>query len=215
VNEQAQEAKGIVDWYRENIGDPNDVVEFKQWKAEQIQKAKADEAKGKISPEKLAQIRQLMREADPAYAKFIDKQEREEEERMDGQFDDAADRVRELCQQAGYPTEEKISARIGAHVIDEIKADKKLMQMWQRGNLKCIDIGFKRYCDEFLTPMSKTNGKSDRGLADLRKISRLPALPQGGSAAGSKPPARKPEDRGITKQAHEDAWEVMQSHMRD
>ena len=218
VNEKYQEAQEIVDWYRDNIGDPDDVLAFRSWKAEQVKAAEKAKEKGKISPERLEQVRELMKMAFPQIDQVTAKQEKDEEARFEGQLDDAAERIRELCEDHDLPQDDKISGRIGLHILDEIRSDKKLAGMWNRGNLKCVDIAFKRYVEDFLGHFRKggKNGKGDtKDVAGLRKISRLPSIPHGGETRTFEPPKRKEGDKGITKQAHEDAWAILQSHMTE
>ncbi|HCV42398.1 MAG TPA: hypothetical protein DGH68_02870 [Bacteroidetes bacterium] len=215
VNDKATQSQEIVDWYREHVGEPEEVLEFKKWKQEQVKRAEKDEAKGKISPDKLAEVRRLMRDADPELVELLEERKRDKQEKMDAQFDDAEEKIRDLCKSAGFPGEEKIVARIAAHVMDEIKADKALMRKWNQGNLSCIDKAFKTYVDEFLPAIRKSNGKNEQNLADKRRISRLPSLPAGGSGVTHKAPERTQEDRGITKKTHDDAWAVFQSHMNN
>jgi hypothetical protein len=215
VNDQAKKAQEIVEWYRQKIGDPDDVVAFRQWKAEQVARAKEAEEDGKISPEKLANIRKLMREADPEYKQLLEDRKRSEQERIDSQFEDAEDQIRDLTKAAGIPQDEKIIARVAAHIMDEIRSDEKLMRMWQTGNMKCVGKAWEQYSKEYLDPMRKVSGKAQSDLADKRRISRLPSLPSGGSPATSKAPERKPDDKGINKQTHEDAWAVIQAHLNE
>jgi hypothetical protein len=214
VNDEAKESKQIVDWYRKNIGDPNDVVEFQKWKQAQLARAKEDAEDGEISPAKLAAIKKLMRAADPEYAEFLERQKTSDKERLEAQFDDAEDQIRELAKTAGLPQDEKIITRVGRHIMEEINSDPKLLRQWQTGNLSCIKRAFTRYQEEYLAPMRKTAAKPTNDLADKRRIARLPSLPSGGSASTSRAPERKPEDRGINKQTHEDAWAVVQSHLQ-
>jgi hypothetical protein len=215
VNDKAQKSQEVVDWYRKNIGDPDDVIAFRQWKTSQVEKAKEAEKDGDISPEKLAAIRKLMREADPEYKQLLEERKLREQERIDAQFDDAEEQIRDLTKAAGLPQDEKIISRVAAHVMDEIRSDEKLMRMWQTGNMKCIPKAWEKYQEEYLSPMRKVSGKAQNDLADKRRISRLPSLPSGGSPATSKAIERKPEDKGINKQTHDDAWAVVQAHMNE
>lgn len=218
VNDELQEARKIRDWYRENIGDPNDVVAYRKWQQEVSEKAKEDEGKGQLTPAQLARFRQVMKLADPQYAEFMERQQHQHQEDAEIQIDDATEQITELCAQADIKDEDTV-ARIAVHVMDEIKADPKLMRKWQRGDLSCIDKAYNRYMTEFIDKFrGKANGKGDKDLSDvknLRKISRLPSFPQGGSAGTSAPPKRKEGDKGLTKQAGEDAWAVLQSVLRE
>lgn len=213
VDKHAQ-AEQIINWYRENIGDPDKVIEFQKWKNEQLEHAKEEEAKGKISPEKLANIRKLMREADPEYKDFLEERKREKQEKMEAQVDDAEEEIRDLCGKAGFPKDEKVISRVAVHIMDEIKNDPKLLRMWQTGNMGCISKAFKAYQEDFLTPMGKTSGKVNGDkITDKRRISRLPAFPSGGSPETSRTEKRDPNDKGINKGVHEKAWDVLQSYL--
>jgi hypothetical protein len=215
VNDKAQKSQEVVDWYRKNIGDPDDVIAFRQWKNSQVEKAKEAQQDGEISAEKLAAIRKLMRDADPEYKAMLEERKLHEKERIEAQFDDAEDQIRDLTKAAGIPQDEKIISRIAAHIMDEIRSDEKLMRMWQTGNMKCIEKAWKQYDTDYLSAMRKVTGKAQNDLADKRRISRLPSLPSGGSPATSKAPERKADDKGINKQTHEDAWAVVQAHMNE
>jgi len=85
--------------------------------------------------------------------------------------------------------------------------------------MKCVDKAFKNYTNEYLATIRKTGdgGKKPENkiLAERRRIMRMPALPSGRSGGPSGAPERKAEEKGITKQTHEDAWAVFQSHMNE
>lgn len=215
VNDQAKQAKQIVDWYRQNIGNPDDVLEYRKWKQETIAKAKQDEAKGDISPDKLAQVKKLMRTADPEYAQFLEERKASEQERVEAQLDEAEETIRDLAKTAGFPQDEKVVARIAAHIMAEIDADDQLSRLWRSGKTSCLKKAFDRYMEDYVGPIRKSVDKQKGDLADKRRISRLPSLPSGGSASTSKPPQRKAEDRGINKNTHEDAWAVLQERLND
>lgn len=210
----------IANWYRENIGDPNDVVEFRKWKAEQVKKAESAEAEGDISPAKLAEIKKLMRKADPEYAEFLERQKMDEQTRIEAQFDQAEEDVRDLCaEELGLKKKEdepRIS-RIGQYVMLEIKNDPKLLRMWQAGNTTAvIKKAFKVVKDEH-EGLTKNITRMRQEAEQKRKVSKLPTLPSasGSLTQGSGPNGSDKREKGITKQAHEDAWAILQQSMQD
>lgn len=219
VVDKANGLEKVVNFFRQHIESPEQLLAFKEWQKEQLEKAKADEQKGDITPEQLAKFKRAMDLANPKLAAVVERLEREQESKLDAQFDAAEEQIRELCDANGLPTEnEKVFSRIAVHIMDEIRSDEKLLRMWHAGNMKCVDKAFKNYTDEYLKTIRGNGGKKaeDKQLAERRRIMRIPALPSGRTAGPSGPPERKnPEDKGITKQAHEDAWAVFQSHMQD
>jgi hypothetical protein len=215
VNDEAKQAKQVVDWYRQNIGDPDDVLEFRKWKQETLSKAKQDESAGDISPEKLAQVRKLMRAADPEYAQMLEDRTTREQERIEAQLDEAEETIRDLAKSAGFPQDEKVVARIAAHIMAEVDADDTLLRQWRSGKTSCLKKAFERYVEEYITPVRKVADRQKSDIADRRKIARLPSLPSGGSASSTKPQPRSAEDRGINKKTHEDAWAVLQDHLNE
>lgn len=212
--DEAKQAKEIVDWYRQNIGDPSEVVKFQKWKSEQIERAKEAEQEGEISPAKLAAIKKLIGVAYPEIPSYLEKQKKDAQEKIDAQFDDAEDQIRELAKNANLPQDEKIIKRVAIHVMEEINSDDRLLRQWKSGNLSCIKKAFSRYQEEYLSPLRKLAAKPQIDLAEKRRIQRLPSLPSGGSASTSKGVERKPGDKGITKQTHEDAWALVQENLQ-
>jgi hypothetical protein len=211
VNDKAKQAENVVAWYRENIGDPKDVLEFQKWKKGQTDRAKQDAAEGNLSPEKLKQFRDLMRAADPEYKEFLDNQRMTQEQRSEAQFDEAEELIRDLAKEGGFPEDEAIVARVATHVMDEIKSDEKLLRAWQSGNTaSVIKKAYTRYIEDFV---GKIRPKSDNGksaIAAKRDLKGLPSLPRGGSSAGPTIPKRDPNDKGITKNAHKSAWALIE-----
>lgn len=213
VNDEAKHSKAVVDWYRENVGDPNDVLEFKKWKAEQTKRAKEDADDGNISQDKLAQFKKLMRAADPEYAEFLESQKRTQEQRSEAQFDEAEDLIRDLTKDSGFPEDEAIVSRIATHIMDEIRSDEKLLRSWQAGHTATvIKKAYSRYMDDFVGKIrteKPDNGKS--AIAEKRGIKNLPMLLKGGSSSAPAVPKRDKDDKGLTKKAHKSAWEYIQS----
>ena len=217
VIEQSNGLKKVVDFFRSHIETPEDLIAFKEYKQKMLDKAQDQKDEGEISAAQLAKFKKAMELANPELAAIAKSIKEEKEAKMDAQFDEAEDQIRELCASNNFPKDEKVISRIAVHVMDEIRSDEKLLRMWQAGNMKCVDKAFKAYNDEYLSIMRKgDNGnKGDKMLAEKRRIMRMPALPSGKSGNLSGAPERKAEDKGLTKQAHEDAWAVFQSHMND
>lgn len=219
INDAKKQNESIVNWYRENIGNPDDVVAFKQWKSQQVAKAKEAEAEGEISPAKLAEIRKLMRKADPEYAEMVEKQKKSEADRVEAQFDEAEDQVRELAaEQLGLKakTDEADIAWVAQQTMLAIQNDPKLSRMWQAGNLSCIKKGFA-IVQERHEKLGKSISKMRQVAVDKRKVSRLPTLP---SASGSLTQTNpKDREKGLSgnagKQAAAEAWAILQQNMRE
>lgn len=218
VNERAKSAEQVVNYYRQHVGDnPEDIAAFKQWKAENLKAANQAKQEGKISKEKLDSIRDLMRQADPVYAQFVEQQEAEKQERVAAQFDDAEDIVREFgVKEVGISAkDEDALIFFGVNVMEAIKNDQKLLRKWHSGNAgAAVKAACKVVQDKYISVIRK-NGKPP-SLDTKRQVRDLPTFPRGGSAAtSSKAPARKEDDRGITKKAHDDAWEILQARMQE
>ena len=221
INDQKKQAESIVNWYRQNIGDPNDVVAFKQWQKAQVKQAEDAEDEGDLSPAKLTAIRKLMRTADPEYKALLERdakrtqdEEKREKVRIDGQFDDAEEEVRKFAdEEIGIPKKnERATSFFAQQVMMTIKNDEKLSRMWDTGNMKCVSRACKIVQDEYVGVLRKTSSASkSSNIADKRRISRLPTLPSGGNGVTSGADKRGPEDKGITKKTHEDAWAYFQS----
>ena len=219
VNDARKQSEQVVAWYRQNVGDPNDVLEFRKWKSEQVKKAETAEEEGEISPAKLEQIRKLMRKADPEYAEFIEKNKRSESERIESQFDSAEETIRELAaNELGLKakTDESDIAWIAQQTMLAIQNDPKLLRMWQTGNLSCVKKGFD-LVQERHDKIGKSLSKMRQQAIDKRKVSKLPTLP---SASGSlTSPNSKDRIKGLSgeaaKQANDEAWALLKQTMQD
>jgi hypothetical protein len=215
VNDAKKQNERIVQWYRENVGDPNDVIEFRKWKSEQVKKAETAESEGEISPQKLAQIRALMRKADPEYAEMVERTKREQADRIEAQFDAAEETVRELAaEKLGLKakTDESDIAWLAQQTMLAIQNDEKLMRMWQAGNLSCIKKGFE-IVQERHDKLGKSISRMRQQAIDKRKVSKLPTLPSAsGSLTGSN---AKEREKGITKQTHDDAWAILNQSLQE
>jgi hypothetical protein len=208
----------IVNFFRSHIETPEDLIAFAEYKKEMLAKASSDRAKGNISADQLARFKEAMDAANPELKALVEQNKADKEAKLDAQFDDAEDQIRDLCKTAKLPIEGRNFARIAVHVMDEIRSDEKLLKAWHAGNMKCVDRAFKLYTEEYLSEMRGTDDKKGKDLlAEKRRIMRMPALPSGKSGGPSGAPVdkRAPEDRGITKKTHEDAWDVFQSHMNE
>jgi hypothetical protein len=212
--QQRKEAEAIVNWYRENIGDPNDVVTFKQWKASQLQKAKEAEEDGELTPAQLKALRQAMRKADPEYADFIEQQKKDREARADAMLDSAEEEVRDFAvKELGVSVKnEKRISQFAKQVMQEILDDQKLLRQWQTGNLGCVKKACKSV-QEYHEDLQKSAPGAKRQVEDKRRVSRLSTLPSAsGSLSGEK---RETREKGITKKTHEDAWAIFQGSAND
>jgi hypothetical protein len=211
VVDRANSAEKVVQFYQQFINSEDDLAAFRKWKADQVKKAEKAEEEGEITPQKLEAIRKLMRKADPEYAEMLAERETDKQERIDAQFDEAEEQIRELAKTAGVPNKEEIVARLARQVMLEINEDKKLLRMWNTGNLNCIKKAFKIVEENFLNPVRKStvpvNGKQ---AADKRRILRMPTLPAGGGAGVTAEKSTAQKEKGITKQTHEDAWAYLQ-----
>lgn len=226
LHAEASKAKEIVDWYRKNIGDPKDVVAFNAWKKDQVKKAEEAEDEGEISPAKLAAIRKLMRAADPEYRKYLEKAEQreqaetqEKQARIDAQFDEAEDVVREFAEAEMGLKGPKVEADISFFAQQTmliIQNDEKMLRQWNAGHN--IPALIKKACGVVLDRADKTNksiAARKREAAEKRKFSRLPSLPSGGASTTGATTTSPQKEKGITKQTHEDAWAVLQQSLRE
>jgi hypothetical protein len=212
--QQRKQAEEIANWYRANIGDPNDVIEFQKHKAQMVAAAKAAEQEGEISPAKLKEIKALMRKADPEYAQYIEQQKQDQTDRIEAQFDAAEEQIRELATAAGIPAKNEAAvARLARQVMLEIDQDPKLKRLWASGNLSCIKKAYAVLEKDFLGVIRKATPAQSKDIADRRRISRLPTLP---SAQGTlSQQSKDKDDKGITKSAHKQAWAILQAGRQD
>lgn len=219
---ERDEARNFAIAFKNQAIDPKDRSEFDEWRKAKLAEAKKAEQEGEISPQRLAEIRRIMHQADPRLEKFLQEQEQEKERReteskarMEAQFDDAEDEIRTLAaEQLGLKNkaDEPRIARLAQYVMVEIQNDEKLMRKWQTGNLACIKQAFKAVLDAN-DNLGKSLSKARQEAADKRRISKLPTLPSAaGSLTGEKEAKR---EKGIGKQAHEDAWAVLQQSLQD
>ncbi len=214
---QRDKAHGVAEWYQKNIGDPSDVVEFRKWKASQVEKAEKAEDEGEISKAKLAEIKKLMRKADPEYAQYLEESKAEKQERIEAQFDAAEDTIRELAATEfglkGKADEDTISW-LAQQTMLAIKNDTKLSRMWAVGNSDCLKKGFKIVQDR-QERLGKSVTKMKAQAQEKRKISRLPTLPSVQGTGSGKEGKSGQQEKGITKQTHDDAWALLQQSMQD
>lgn len=219
INDAKKQAETIANWYRQNIGNPDDVMEFRKWKSSQVKEAEKQEADGEISPAKLAQIRALMRKADPEYAEMVERQKKSESDRIDAQYDTAEDMVRDLAaEQLGLKAkaDESDIAWVAQQTMLAIQNDEKLLRMWNAGNMNCIKKGFQIVQDRH-DKLGKSISKMRQVAQDKRKVSKLPTLPSasGSISSQSSNNGDNKREKGITKATHEDAWAVLQQTMND
>jgi hypothetical protein len=217
VNDAKKAAEGIANWYRHNVGDPKDVEAFNKWKSSQVKKAEQAEDDGDISAKKLAEIRKVMRKADPEYAAMVEQQKQEKEARIEAQFDEAEDCVRELAE-AEYGLKGKTAegdiSWLAKQTMLAIRGDEKLVRLWNLGNTeRCVKKAFAIVKERQENLGKRKVSALSKEAADKRKVSKLPTLPSAsGSISGKEDPKR---EKGVNKQAHTEAWEVFQQHIHE
>jgi hypothetical protein len=213
---QRKEVESVLNWYRQAYGDPDieNATQFRKFRQEVLKQANQAEQDGDLTPAKLNKIRELMRTADPEYAQFMEQQKIERESRIEAQFDAAEDEIRSLTKDAGIsPKDEKTIARLARQVMLEIDSDPKLLKLWQAGNLSCVKKAWTIVNDELIDKVRKASPVLKQAIQDKRNIQRLPTLPSGQGVVSQK--GKDPKDKGLTKQANDDAWAVIQATMRD
>jgi hypothetical protein len=212
INEAKKQAEKVANWYRDNVGNPDDVIAFRKWQEQQVKTAEKKEAKGDLSPEQLAEIRKVMRMADTDYARLIEEQERTRQERIEAQFDEAAEYVREIAEdKLGLKGEddEKHVNFLAKEIMIAIQDDEKLLRLWRVGKTeRAVSGGFKTV-REIHDGFGKSLAKLKQEAAEKRRVSKLPTLPRASASLSSRrnDPNRQ---KGITKQTHEDAYALIQ-----
>lgn len=212
---EKNEIKNIADWYQTNIGNPDDVIAFRQWKSEQMKAAEKAEDAGDISPKQLAAIKALLEKADPDLKALKEERQREISDRFEAMIESSEEEIRDLCKDSGIEDEKKIRF-IARNVMLTIKEDEKLLRMWRTGNLISVKRAFKTIHDEYLGMAGKGNGKpTNKEIAgQKRQVSKLPSLSGGSPSVTPKPPAQQ-ASKGITKDTHSSAWDLIQSMAQD
>jgi len=206
----SQEARAALEWYRTNVGDPKDVQKYIEWK--QAQAAGNTGEPAPLDAERRKAVRDLMRQADPETFEAIEAFKAERQQREESMLEYAEEVMPELAKEYGLSTKPEAVNRLGAHVALEIREDQKLLRRWKAGDGTVVKMALERYVKSYLDVVRPGAAKGD--LAVKRAILKLPTPPGGGSStsAGAKP--RKEGDRGLTKSADEEAFALLQAHMR-
>lgn len=219
INDAKKQSEAIVNWYRTNIGDPKEVVAFSKWKSEQLRAAKEAESEGEITPQRLAQIREIMRKADPEYAEYINNAKEERAAKEEAQWDDAAEMVTELAvEQLGLKakTDESKINKIGQYVMLAIQNDKELLRKWKTGNLSCVKKAFATVLEDHES-LGKSLTRMRQDTVAKRLVKKVPTLPSGNGSLSQD--AQKGRLKGLQgdagKQAGNDAWDLIQQSARE
>lgn len=214
---QNKEIKSVAEWYKQQIGSPEDVVEFTKWKRQQVANAEQAEEAGQISEKQLKAVRDLMRKADPKYAETLERIDQQDQDRADSMLITAEEEVRDLCKGIGFDKkgdEDKINF-VARQISLVIRDDEKLFKMWRAGNIKCVKMAFQEVNEKFIKPIRGSQSKNQdlrQSASEKRSVSRLPSLPAGSPALSQK--NEKPREKGINKGTHDDAWDLLQSYAK-
>jgi len=206
----AQEMRAALDWYRQHVGDPKDVQKYIEWKERKSQGETGEPAP--LDAERRKAVRDLMRQADPETFEAIEAFKAERAQREESMLEYAEEVMPELAREFGLSSKPSFINRLGAHVALEIREDPKLLRRWKAGDGTVVRMALERYMKDYLGEVRPKTGNGD--LTVKRAISKLPTPPSGGSStsAGAKP--RKEGDRGLTKAADEEAFALLQAHLR-
>jgi vacuolar-type H+-ATPase subunit H len=223
VNDAGRKATEIVNWYRENIGNPNDVVAFREWQSQQSKDINKQEREGDITEAQAELLRKAMRKASPEVFEAIEANKRDSEARFNSILASSEDEIRDIASEEGFPADDdKKMVWFGTQIMSVVKSDERLLRMWQNGNMACIRKAYKTLKEEYLPAMSKMTAKKESGEKDrngdytqARKRAKLPTLPAGRSTGGSPPPKRADDDKGLTKTADKEAWAIFQQRMTE
>jgi hypothetical protein len=224
--EERDEARRFAVEFRKHALDPQERTEWENYKKAKLESAKQAEEAGDISPDRLAEIRRVMRKADPEYKQLLERAKQDEERRKqdeevrdEAKWDEAEEIVRDCASdELGLKgkTDEAEIAWIGQQVMLAIHNDEKLSRKWQAGNLSCIRQAFKVVI-EHTDKHSKSIAKLRQTAQDKRRVTKLPTLP-GASGSLTSPPQDK-RLKGLqgeaAKQAGDDAWAILQQHMTE
>lgn len=210
--EKRREAEKVSSWYRENIGDPEDVLAFRQWKAEQAKAApsQADD-KEELTPAQLNAVKKLVAKVYPWLEKInpdelseVIQTRKEAREVMELT---TVDEVNRLADEAGMSKNQDDRDRLTYLVGAEIGRNPNLTKLWKAGNPTVIAKAF-----EAVKGFYRTNGGTVADAKTKRQVTKLPTPPSGGSASLS---ARNPEKRekGLDgkagKEAADEAWALI------
>jgi hypothetical protein len=226
VNAKFRQAASVADWYRQNIGDPNDVVEFRKWKETQARAAASGDGqpesttKQPLTPAQLKAVRDLMRDADPEYREMLDAAKERQAERQQNEeamFDDAHDALVQLAKDNGLNLDEPGMVMLGQQVMLAIRHDAKLLRAWDRGDIGCVEKAFGKVNESFLSKIAgkKAGALRQKEAATRRRISQLPTAPSGGAATTHPVASKSKDEKGITNKTHDRAWALLQQTMNE
>lgn len=210
--DERKEISSVATWYQQNIGTPEDVLAYKQWKSEQVAKAEKLEEEGQISPKQLEQVRKLMNKADPEIQLLKQALIQQQKDREDSMLDTAEDEIRELCTKELGITgdkDESLIQTVAKNVMLIVRDDDKLMRLWRIGSTQSIKKAFGIYRTQ-LGVLSKASGaKPPKTLAEQKRlVLKLPTLPSGSASLGQRTASK--EKTGLTKETHNEAWDLIQ-----
>jgi hypothetical protein len=196
------------------VGTPDDVIEFRKWKAQQVATAERQEDAGQITPKQLQAVKNLMKQADPELDALKSSVKAEQENRARAMLASAEDEIRNLAKGIGFTgqgAEDQIQF-IAKQIAIIIRDDEDLLKLWQGGNLSSVTKAFKRVNDMFIQPIrGKANPARETAQAK-RRVANLPTLPAGTPAISPTNQHKESSAKGDWKSANEQAWALFQQH---
>lgn len=210
-----REAEKVSGWYRENIGNPEDVIAFRKWQQEQAQKSREAEPQeeGELSAAQIKAVERLvvraipwLKDIDPAVLTDLIASRKVTAEVM---YDSATEEIRRLTKEANLPGDKESQERIEYLVGAEINRDQKLMNLWKAGNAQAA---VSKAFEKVRTFYGKGNGASAADARTRRSVTKLPTPPSGGSASvGTRSPEKRAKglDGKAGKEAADQAWALI------
>jgi hypothetical protein len=220
VNSRFRQAANVANWYRENIGDPKDVVAFRNWKEQQARaetQPTEPEAPTTVTPAQLKAVRKLMRDSDPEYRELLAEREQTKQERAASEevmYDDAYTEIGKLAKDNGIKLSDQGRLRLSRQVMLEIRNDPKLIRQWDRRDMECVRSAFDAVNEHLLKPIGGRSNGAAVDAATRRRASRLPTAPAGGSPTSSVN-IPKQKEKGINQETHARAFELLQQSQRE
>jgi len=211
VNNKAKEYERVAKWYQEQIPDADELLAFKQWKAEAQAKSAKDKPKAAddedLDPAKAKQIRDLIRKADPETAKALEELRQSRQEAEEAMFDRAEAAIRRLAPPY-LASDEDALAKLGKLATLEILDDKKLLRQWRTGDVSCVEEAYKRIEKAFVDKIRRNaNGHT---AETKRRASSIPKILPGSSTTSTK--GEDPnKGKGLSKDVHKTAWAYLKS----
>ena len=180
---ERNDINSVAQWYRENVGTPDDVIAFRQWKAQQVEAAKKQEDAGQITPKQLQAVKDLMKQADPELENLKNSVKADQENKARAMLASAEEEIRDLAKGIGFTgegAEEQIQF-IAKQVAIVIRDDEDLLRLWQAGNISAVKKAFKKVNDMFIQPIRGKGNPARESATAKRKVANLPTLPAGTS----------------------------------